>query len=76
MLIKGSEANNLSENVDSSLSLQWSRTNTVHSDRDELIMFIKFLFPYHISNFHFDVTIQSPRTLNDRIGHLKCEVIE
>ena len=50
-------------------SVQWSRTLTVHSDRDELIMFIKFLFPYHLQ-------LINPRTLNGRLGHLKCEVIE
>ena len=49
--------------------IQWSRTITVHSDRDELIMFIKFLFPYHLQ-------LINPRTLNGRLGHLKCEVIE
>ena len=51
------------------MSVQWSRTITVHSDRDELIMFIKFLFPYHLQ-------LINPRTLNGRLGHLKCEVIE
>ena len=46
--------------------IQWSRTLTVH------LIWLTY-FRYHINNFQFDVTIQSPRTLNDPNGHLKCE---
>ena len=48
--------------IDLNSDIQWSRTLTVHSDRDELIMYIKFLFPYHLQLINL-------RRVTDRHGH-------